>query len=91
MVGHKWHIADDHGVFCAADHRLAVVNHVIHGHGDRTVIAEDNITQAVADQDDGNAATINDFSGGIIVSSEHGDFLAVLFHLADVINGNAFD
>ncbi len=51
VVGHEGHIADDHRLFGAPDHRLGVVEHLFHGHRDGRFVAEDDHAQAVADQD----------------------------------------
>ena len=91
MVSHERHIAHNQGVFSAADDGFGMVNHDIHGYRQGIFIAQDYHPQTITDQNDGNITAIDNFCGGVIVSGEHGNFLAVLFHIADVIDGNAFD
>ena len=50
VVGHEGHIADDHRLFGAADHRLGVVEHLLHGYRYGGFVAEDDHAQAIAHQ-----------------------------------------
>jgi cytochrome c551/c552 len=56
-----------------------VMDHLVHGDAERVGAAHDDVAARVADQDDVDAALVEDFCRGIVVRGEDRDFFAGLF------------
>src|SRR5437867_2830161 len=80
LVTHERHIGHDMSTSRAADHRLNVVQHLIHRYRDRGVVAENHHTQTVADQDQRDTGRLHEPRGGVVVGGEHDDLLASPLH-----------
>ena len=59
VVGHEGHIAYHQRPLRAPHHRLGVVDHLIHGHGDSGLIAQNYHAQAIANQDHGHSHLVD--------------------------------
>jgi len=68
-----------------------VVNHVFHRHGERGVVAQNDIAQRIADEKDVDVAFVQDGRHAEVVGRQHGDFFTLRFHLLDVQNGFSVD
>ena len=81
-VGH--HQRATHG----AAHGARVVQHLVHGDGERVFVAEDHHGQRVADKDEIDAGLVDQPRGGVVVGGERGDGLALALHLAECGHGD---
>ena len=80
LVRHERHITHQQGIFCATCHRLAVVEHIIHGHRDCTLVTQLHHAEAVAHQDNFNPHLVQHQGSWIIIRGEHADWLMAQFH-----------
>ena len=83
VEGKEGHIAHNERLGSAAADRFAMVDHVIHRHGDGIRVTESRHTEGVADQDHIHAARLSELCSGGIVSGKHHDFFAVGLHLPE--------
>ena len=90
VVGAKRHISDDEGVRSALDHRADVVDHVVHRHRHRRVVAQHNHAQGVAHQDDLAVTLVDNASGGVVVGRYEGELAALVLVLLEIQNCHLF-
>ena len=84
VVGHEGHVGHDEGVLRAADDRPRVVEHVVERHGERGVVAEHDVAEAVANEDDGDACLVHEPGHRVVVGGHADDGLARLLHLHEL-------
>ena len=84
LVAHERHVGDDVRLAGGADDGLHVVQHLVHGHGDRGVVAEDDVAEAVADEDERDAGLFDEAGGRVVVGGDHDDLLAASLHRLEV-------
>ena len=90
-VGQERHVADDQRALRAPDHRLGVVEHLVHRHAHGGVVAEHHLGQRVADEDQRDAGLVDQRRGGEVVRGDRRDPDAVGVELGDVDDGEATD
>ena len=78
------HVGDDVRAFRGPDDGLHVVHHLVHRDGDCGVVAEDDVAEAVADEDEGDAGLFGEAGRGVFVGGDHDDLLAALLHRFEV-------
>ena len=88
-VGEERHVADDQRARRAADDGLGVVDHLGHRHAHRRLVAEDDLAERIADEDQRDPGLVEDLGGRIVVRGQHRQALAVGVHLRDVDDGQA--
>ncbi len=70
------HVADDEGPPHGPGHGLGVVDHLVHGHGDRVLVPQDDHAQGVPDQDEVDPGLVQDRRRGEIVGRQADDLRA---------------
>ena len=80
------HVHDDEAAMHAAAHGSGVPDHVIECDGQCAVVAGDDLTERITDQDDIDAALVQDPGEEEIVSGERDDFLAAFLLLQKFAN-----
>ena len=88
LVAHEGHVGHYQGPLAAAHHRLYVVDHVVHGHGEGGVVAQDDVSEAVAYQDDRHSALVDDAGSGIVVGGHAHDGLLLGLHTLYLCNSH---
>ena len=89
LVGHERHVADQQGARRAARHRLAVVQHLVHGHRHRVAVAQHGHGQGVADQDGIHPRLVHQLRRRVVVRRQHGDRPARVPLALEVVEGNS--
>ena len=79
LIAHEGHVADQEREAGAALHRAAVVEHLVHGDGQRVLMPKDDHRERVADQDRVDAARFGQLGRRVVVGRDHRDGLAALF------------
>ena len=87
LIGQKRHVRNHQGLAGAADDGLGMTDHVFHGDWKCRVIAQNNHSQRITDEEDVNVAVIQDRGHSEIIGRQHGYFLFLLLHFFDVQNG----
>jgi hypothetical protein len=85
-VAEEGHVADDQGPLGPAAHGGRVVDHLVHGHGQRRVVAEAHVRDRVAHEDHVDPGRVDDLRVIVGVGREHRQPLAALA-LADAGDG----
>ena len=80
LIAHEGHIADDQSPFDAADDSLRMVDHIFHGHRQCRRMTHDDIAQGIADKDHVDTGFIDVLGHDVIISRNHGNRRAFLFH-----------
>ena len=83
LVGHERHVADQQRGLCAARHRAAVMEHLLHRDGQGVGVTQHDHAERIADEDGVHARRVHGERGGIVVGGEHGDGLAARLLLAE--------
>ena len=83
--------ADDQGVLRAAHDGLGVVEHLRHRDPDGRLVAEDDLAERVADEQQRDAGLVEELGRREVVGGQHRDALAVGVQLGDVDDGQAAD
>jgi len=91
LVGHERHVPDHHGALGRPGNGLGVVQHVLHRHGEGAVVAENDHAQRIPHEDDVDAGLVHGRRRGVVVGGQHGEALALFFHLPDCRRGNPRD
>ena len=73
----------------AADDGLGVVDHLGHRHPDRGLVAEHDLAERIADEQERDAGLVEDLRGRVVVGGQHRDARAVGVQLGDVDDGQA--
>ena len=81
LVGAERHVDDDEGTTDGTLDRGGVDNHLVKGDGQRGIIALHDVGSGVADQDNIYLGAVEQLGHGIVVSRQHGDFLATVLHI----------
>ena len=79
---------DDKRATDGAAHGARVVQHLVHGDGQRVFVAEHDHGEGVADEDEVDAGFVDQAGGGVVVGGERGDGLALALHFCQRRNGN---
>jgi len=82
------HVGDQQRAFDAAAHRLHVVEHLVHRHRQRVVVAEHHHRERVADQHQVDAGLVGEKRAGVVVGGDHGEPLAAQRGLAHERHGD---
>jgi hypothetical protein len=81
LVAHERQIADHECAGARARHGLQVMHHLVDGDGQRVLVTQDHVSDAVADQDHLDARFVLEARSGKIVRGQHHDFLTATLHL----------
>src|ERR1700682_532493 len=71
VVGHEGHVADHQRIGRPADGGTGMTDHVVHRHAEGVGVSQHRGSQAVADQQDRDAGTIEPAGGRVVVRSQH--------------------
>ena len=91
VVGAKGHVSDNQGPLDPTRHRLAVVQHFLHGNRHCATVAQHHHTQAVTNQNAINASLICYSRPGIIVGGQRTDGRTLLLAPANIWNSEFFN
>ena len=80
LITHERHVSDDQGPFDAADNSCRVVDHIFHRDRQGRRMAHDNIAQGIADENHIDTGFIDILSHDVVISGNHGNRRAFLFH-----------
>jgi hypothetical protein len=67
VIGAEGHVGDDEGVLCAAADSAGVVDHFVEGDGEGVVVAEDDHTEGITDEEDVNASLVGEARSRVVV------------------------
>ena len=88
-VGQERHVADDHRAPRAAHDGPGVMEHLGHRHADGRLVAEQDLAERIADEDERHVGRIEDPGRRVVVGGQHRDALPVGVAAGDVGNGQA--
>ena len=91
VIAAEGHVGDDEGAADGAAHGARVVEHLVHGDGERVFVAKDDHGERVADEDEIDAGLVDEARGGVVVGGERGDGLALALHFAEGGHGDFGD
>jgi hypothetical protein len=91
VVAAEGHVGHDQRAAHGTANGPGVVQHLIHAHGERVVMAEDDHGQRIADQEKVYPGFIGEARRRIVVSRERGDGLALALHFSEGRHGDFCD
>src|SRR6266545_4358477 len=89
LIREERHVAHDQGVLGPAGHRAGVVEHLLHGDGQRVLVAKDVVGQRVTHQQGWHPCFIENPGGGVVVGGEHDESLAAFLEGPEIPDGDA--
>ncbi len=89
LIGKKGHVADQVGEARSAGHRLAVMEHVLHGDRKGVFVPQHDHGERIAHQDRIDARPIQDQGRRIVVGGQHGDRFAAGFLVGQGADGDS--
>jgi len=90
LVAHERHVEDDERVGCAAPDRFGMMKRLLHGVGERVLVAENGHGQRVAHQQRVDSGGVADGGARGVVDGDHRDFLAGRLAFAEGGDGDFF-
>ncbi len=81
VIAAEGHVGHHEGTAYTAAHGTRVVQHLVHGHGQRVFVAEHDHGERVPDKNEIDAGLVDETRRRVIVGSESRDGLALALHL----------
>ena len=91
VIAAKGHVGHDQGATNCTANGACVVQHLVHGDGERVFVAQDDHGERVADEHEIDSGFIDEARGGIVVRGERGDGLALALHFSQCRHGDFCD
>ena len=91
LIGTEGHINHHKCTFDGADHRGSINNHFIKRDGESCLVTLHDVGSGIADEYNIDSGTFKKGGHGVVVSGEHGNFLAMKLHILKYTRGNFGD
>ena len=91
VIAAEGHVGHDERAANGAADGARVVEHLVDGDGKGVFMAEDDLAERIADQDEIDACLVDKARGGVVVGGERRDGLALALHFAERGHGDFWE